>query len=56
MNNSGIRRNNRKIAKRGLTPAQKSIAFTIAQEFELGVHRESLRLAKFVHLNGMVNH
>ena len=50
-----IGRNDSQVAKGSLAPAQKSVAFFIALEFEQRVHLERIGRAELIHLDGVVD-
>ena len=52
---SGVRWNDFEVLKRGLAPAQKSIALDVALEFQFRVQSEGVDVAEIVHLHGMVD-
>ena len=54
--NAGIRRDDFKILKSLLTPAQESVALDIALHFQAGVERERTLDSEFIHLHGMIDH
>ena len=56
VNDAGIGRHDRQIAEGGLAPAQESIAFFVANEFEFGIELKRLGRAEFVHLHRVINH
>ena len=55
MHDAGVGWNNRQIAESGLSPAQKSVAFFVAQKLEFGIELKCLRRAEFVHLHRVVD-
>ena len=56
MADSGVGRNNFEILKTLLAPAKESVALDIALHFEVGIEREGIRGAIFIHLHGMIDH
>ena len=50
-----IRRHDFEILKRGLSPAQKSIALDVAPKFQFGVQTKGVDVAEVIHLHGMVD-
>ena len=55
VDDAGVRRHDLEIAERGLAPAQKSVAFAVALEFDLVVGRERADAAVVVHLHRVVD-
>ena len=56
MANARIGRNDFEIVERRLSPAQESVAFDVALEFEFGVERERHVGTRLVHLHRVVDH
>ena len=56
MADARIRRHDFEILETLLAPAEEGVALDIALHFEIGVEREGVRRAEFVHLHGMVDH
>ena len=51
-----IRRHDRQIAERRLSPAQKRVALAVALKFQRRVHAEGVLAAEFIHLHRVVDH
>ena len=51
-----IRRHDRQIAKRRLSPAQKGVALAVALKFQRRVHAEGVLAAEFIYLHRVVDH
>ncbi len=52
---AGVRRNDFEIFEGGLAPAEKGVALDIALKLQLGVETESIGVAEFIDLHGMVD-
>ena len=56
VHDAGVRRHDREVLERRLSPAQKRIALFVALELQLGVELERLRRAELIHLHRVVDH
>jgi len=55
MANAGIRWYHAEIIKRGLTPAQKHIAFAVSFHFHVGIHMHRIWGCESINLNRVID-